>query len=357
MFHPIIEKLGLDRDDRVVAYSADSTPASDYQITYNPAPIRGELVRQCGLALREHQEAIGELVSLEMGKIRAEGEGEVQEMPSTSPTSPSACRRQLYGLTIASERPATACTSSGSRSAIGIITAFNFPAAVWAWNSMIAAVCGDVCDLEAQPKHASHRRRDAQHLPRRSRRRFGHPDIFNLIIGRPIVIGEAMNADRRLPLISATGSCRMGRQIGAKVSQRLGRPSSNWAATTPSSSASTPTSTWSPSRRRLRRRRHRRTAMHLHPATHRPRDIIDPSRTLVDAYKQVRIGDPLDPDTLMGPLINEDAVKEMMNAIEKAKEQGGEIISRRCHARTGRALRRAPPSSACPGVRSSTSPG
>ena len=195
-----------------------------------PAPKRGELVRRIGNAFREYEQPLGELVTMECGKILAEGIGEVVECIDIADFAVG-ISRQLYGLTIASERPRHAMMEQWQPlGTVGIISAFNFPVAVWAWNSMLAAVCGDTTiwkpsDITPLTAIAMI---NVAHEVMRDQDIFtpenGDPcDVFGLIIGTVEEIGEPMIADRRLPLISATGSCRMGRRVGEVVGGRLGR--------------------------------------------------------------------------------------------------------------------------------------
>jgi aldehyde dehydrogenase (NAD+) len=187
-----------------------------------PAPLRGEVVRQLGLELRQHKEALGRLVTLEMGKILSEGLGEVQEMIDMVDLAVG-MSRQLCGLSMHSERPEHRMTEQWHPlGPVGIITAFNFPVAVWAWNSTVAAICGDsmiwkpsaktpLCGLAVT--------RIAQKVLEAN----DAPPIFGLAIGDRHQVGGPMVADRRVPLISATGSVAMGRKVGEVVANRLGR--------------------------------------------------------------------------------------------------------------------------------------
>ncbi|MGB3616900.1 MAG: aldehyde dehydrogenase family protein, partial [Catalinimonas sp.] len=187
-----------------------------------PAPLRGEIVRQVGLKLRERKEALGRLVSLEMGKILQEGLGEVQEMIDICDFAVG-LSRQLYGLTMHSERPNHRMYEQyHPLGPVGIISAFNFPVAVWSWNAMIAAVCGDVCIWKPSEKTpltalACH------HIAAEVLRENDLPEgIFNLVLGEAD-LGKRMADDERLPLVSATGSTRMGKSVGQAVGARLGR--------------------------------------------------------------------------------------------------------------------------------------
>ena len=195
-----------------------------------PAPHRGEIVRQIGDKLRELKEPLGKLVTYEMGKIHQEGLGEVQEMIDICDFA-TGLSRQLHGLTMHSERPEHRMYEQWHpMGTIGIITAFNFPVAVWAWNAMLAAACGNtmiwkpslvtpLCAI-AMTKVA-HQVMDEQDIFQPTQG--DAKDVFGLVIGTDSEVGEPMIHDRRLPLISATGSCRMGRVVGAAVAQRLGR--------------------------------------------------------------------------------------------------------------------------------------
>jgi len=292
-----------------------------------PAPVRGETVRRLGNALREAKKDLGELVTLENGKIRAEGEGEVQEMIDICDFAVG-LSRQIYGLTLASERPKHRMMEQWHPlGVVGVISAFNFPVAVWAWNSAIAAVCGDSTIWKPSsltPLTAVACTKIAERVCRGSG---VDPAVFSLVIGPGRTVGEQLINDRRVPLISATGSCGMGRRVGEAVSKRLGRSllelgGNNAIIVAPSASLDLAiraivfgavgtagqrcTST-------------RRLIVH---------ESIEKSVTerLLAAYKQVRIGNPLDAGTLMGPLIDDDAVETMMTAVKAIREQGGQVL-------------------------------
>ncbi len=209
-----------------------------------PAPKRGEIIRQFGEALRLAKTDLGRLVTLETGKIAAEGEGEVQEMIDICDFA-TGLSRQLYGLTIASERPQHRMMEQWHPlGVVGIISAFNFPVAVWAWNSALAAVCGDVTvwkPSELTPLCAIATIKIAERVCRAND---VDPAIFSLVIGDRKDVGERLVNDPRLPLISATGSTAMGRDVGQKVQNASAASSSNWAATTPSSWRPRPISSW-----------------------------------------------------------------------------------------------------------------
>jgi len=291
-----------------------------------PAPKRGEIVREIADELRSHKTELGALVTLEMGKILAEGMGEVQEMIDVADFAVG-LSRQLYGLTMASERPDHRMYEQWHPlGAAGVITAFNFPVAVWSWNALIAAVCGD-CVVWKPSEETPLTAIAVQKICGRVFERHGWKGVFNLAIGTGATVGETMLSDRRLPLVSFTGSTRTGRHVATAVAQRLGRtllelggnngvlvmddanldlalPAIVFGAVGTAGQRCTST---------------RRVFMQ--------RGIASKLRdALVGAYRQVRIGDPLDPATLMGPLIHERAVENMMQGLRTIREQGGEII-------------------------------
>ncbi len=313
-----------------IAFDAAVASASQRFRTWRmaPAPKRGEIVRLIGLALREKREALGELISLEMGKIRAEGIGEIQECIDICDFAVG-LSRQLYGMTTHSERPRHRMYEQWHPlGVIGIITAFNFPAAVWAWNAMIAAVCGDT--MVWKPSLLTPLTAIALHETVESvMRRHDLEGVFELVIGTDEQVGEAMIRDRRLPLISATGSCRMGRHVGQVVAARLGRTllelggnnaliicddaDLDLAVRAVVFGAVGTTGQRCTTTRRLFVQRG--VAEEVVSRLKRAYETILP-----------RIGDPLDPKTLMGPMIHANAVETMMKAIETAKRQGGEIL-------------------------------
>ena len=292
-----------------------------------PAPKRGELVRDLGNALRELKEPLGDLVSLEMGKIRAEGHGEVQEMIDICDFA-TGLSRQLYGLTLASERPAHRMMEQWHPLGVaGVITAFNFPVAVWAWNSAVAAVCGDPVvwkPAEPTPLCAV----AVQHIANRVMADHGVRGIFNLTIGPGRSIGEKILADRRVPLVSFTGSTAVGRRVAEVVAGRFGRTilelgGNNAVIVAEDANLDLAVrailfgAVGTAGQRCTSTRRvivHRTIAGTL-------------AERLVSAYGQVRIGDPLDPETLMGPLITPGALDEMFTALERAQAAGGQLIT------------------------------
>jgi aldehyde dehydrogenase (NAD+) len=292
-----------------------------------PAPKRGEIVREMGNAMREHKDDLGRLVTLEVGKLLSEGLGEVQESIDMADLCVG-MSRQLFGLTMHSERDRHRMYEQWHPlGPIGVITAFNFPNAVWAWNALVALVCGDTVIWKPSLKApltaiATHR------LLNEVLEKHGFGGAIGLIIGSDSEIGETMINDKRLPLISATGSTRMGRHVNKAVAGRLGRCllelGGNNAIIVESSAdldlalrgilfgavgtaGQRCTST-------------RRLFLHRSIAA----DLTD---RLAAAYKQVRIGDPMVEGTLMGPLIDELSVKMYTDAIEQIKAQGGEILA------------------------------
>ncbi len=292
-----------------------------------PAPRRGLIIRDLGEALRAKKDALGRLVSLEMGKIAQEGWGEVQEMIDICDFS-LGLSRQLYGLTMHSERPMHRMYEQWHPlGVVGIISAFNFPVAVWAWNSALASVCGDV-NLWKPSSQVPLTAVAVQHICNDVMKAHGIEGVFNLVIGRGSVIGERLINDRRIPLVSATGSCRMGYRIGSVVGERLGRTilelGGNNAIivdeTADVDMAVRAVLFGAVGTAGQRCTSTRRVFLH--------RDIAGEfTDRLVSAYKQVRIGDPLKDDTLMGPLVNQSAVDDMMAALEKVRAAGGEVLS------------------------------
>ncbi len=292
-----------------------------------PAPVRGETIRQLGNALRAHKADLGALVTLEMGKIRAEGEGEVQEMIDICDFAVG-LSRQLYGLTMHSERPGHRMYEQWHPLGIvGVISAFNFPVAVWAWNSALAGVCGDATlwkPSSQTPLTAIACTKIAQRVCLETG---ADPAIFSLVIGRGSTVGEQLIRDRRVPLVSATGSCTMGHRVGEIVGERLGRTilelgGNNAIIVTANADLKLAVrailfgAVGTAGQRCTSTRR-----VIVHESV---RDkLVD---ALVAAYGQVTIGNPLEPDTLMGPLIDTAAVETMMKAIEAIKKQGGEIL-------------------------------
>jgi aldehyde dehydrogenase (NAD+) len=325
-------------DGKVIAKVKTASPA-DYEKTVRraqeafhkwqslPAPKRGDVIRQFGNALRAAKKDLGRLVTLEAGKILAEGEGEVQEMIDICDFAVG-LSRQLYGLTIASERPNHRMMEQWHPlGVVGIISAFNFPVAVWAWNSALAAVCGDSTiwkPSEQTPLTAIASIKIAEKVCRENN---VDPAIFCLAIGDRHSVGERLVNDKRIPLVSATGSTRMGRYVGEKVMNRLGKVllelgGNNAIIVTPSADLKLAVrailfgAVGTAGQRCTSTRR-----IFVHESIEK--DLTD---HLVAAYKQVRIGNPLDSSTLMGPLINLQSVAAMQNALKQLKKEGGEIL-------------------------------
>lgn len=291
-----------------------------------PAPKRGDIVRQIGDAVRAAKGDLGRLISWEVGKIVQEGEGEVQEMIDICDFAVG-LSRQLYGLTMASERPGHRMYEQWHPlGPVGVITAFNFPCAVWSWNAMIAAVCGDVVIWKPSPKTplismALHR------IAADVLKDNGCPEgVFNLVIGSNEAIAEPLVDDARLPLISATGSTRMGRTVAQRVAARLGKfilelGGNNAIIVTPSADLklSIPGIVFgSVGTCGQRCTTTRRLIVHA--------SIYDEVRDqLVNAYRQLdaKIGSPLESETLIGPMIDESAVASFQAALATIREQGG----------------------------------
>ena len=292
-----------------------------------PAPVRGDLVRQLGNRLRDKKSALGALVTLEMGKIVSEGEGEVQEMIDICDFA-NGLSRQLYGNTMQSERPDHRMSEQWHPlGVIGVISAFNFPVAVWSWNAALAAVCGDASvwkPASGTPLTAVAVTKIAQSLCEDND---VDPAIFSLIVGKGSTVGERMLHDRRVPLISCTGSCRVGYHVGEVVGRRLGRtilelggnnaiivtPHANMDLVLPAilfGAVGTAGQRCTSTRRII-----------VHESV--KEELIN---RLIRAYGDVNIGDPRDPATLMGPLVNHGAVDDLTAAVERLRGEGGEIL-------------------------------
>ena len=291
-----------------------------------PAPERGQLIREMGNALRDYKDPLGSLVSMEMGKIKAEGDGEVQEMIDIADFAVGQSR-MLYGKTMHSERKNHRMYEQWHPLGItGVISAFNFPVAVWSWNAFIAAICGNTTIWK--PSSSTTLCAIAvQKICNEVLALKDVPNIFSLTIGSGSTIGETMINDKNIPLVSFTGSTNMGRHVSRVVGERFGKsilelggnnciivdesvdmdlvvPAIVFGAVGTAGQRCTST---------------RRVIIH---------DSIyeDLKKRLISAYKQVNIGDPLEKDTLMGPLVNENAVNDFSNAIDRAIENGGEVL-------------------------------
>ena len=291
-----------------------------------PAPIRGDLVRKMGNALREKKDALGSLVSLEMGKIKEEGNGEVQEMIDIADFAVGQSR-MLYGNTMHSERPNHRMYEQWHPlGPVGVISAFNFPVAVWAWNAFIAAIAGDT--VIWKPSSSTPLTAVAvQHICNEVLVQNGYKGIFNLIIGKGSTIGEKMLTDKRLPLISFTGSTLMGRHVAEVVSKRFGKTILELGGNnailvdkTADLELATPAIVFGAVGTAGQRCTSTRRVI-----VHESISEILTDR-LLNAYSQVNIGNPLEKGTLMGPLVNQGAVDSYLNALEKVKSSGGEIL-------------------------------
>ena len=291
-----------------------------------PAPQRGEVVRQYGEALRNHKDELGRLVSYEMGKSLQEGWGEVQEMIDICDFAVG-LSRQLYGLTMHSERPGHRMYEQGHPlGVVGIISAFNFPVAVWSWNSMIALICGDVCVWKASEKTplCSVACQNILHKVLKDNK---VPEGVSCIINGDYTVGEFMTNDHRIPMVSATGSTRMGKIVGATVAARMGKTllelgGNNAIIVTPSADPAIvlPGAVFGAVGTAGQRcTSTRRLIVH--------EDVYDKTkRVLKKAYKQLRIGDPLNTKNHVGPLIDKAAVEMYTNALAQAKKQGAKIL-------------------------------
>ena len=291
-----------------------------------PAPKRGEIVRQIGLELRQHVDDLGALVTLEMGKILPEGKGEVQEMIDIADFAVG-LSRQLYGLTMHSERPGHRMYEQWHPlGLVGCITAFNFPVAVWSWNALLAAVCGD-CVVWKPSEQTPLTAIAVQNICDRVLARHGLKGIFGLVIGPVEEVGEPMLTDRRYPLISATGSCAMGRRVGSVVAARLGRTLLELGGNNGvivMNDANLDLATRAALFGAVGTAGQRCTSLRR---LFVQKNIAGPlTDRLVAAYRQVKIGNPLEASTLMGPLINAKSVERMQEGLATIREQGGEVV-------------------------------
>ena len=293
-----------------------------------PAPKRGEVVRQLGNRLREFKQELSALVTLEMGKIQAEGEGEVQEMIDICDFA-TGLSRQLYGLTMHSERPDHRMYEQWHPlGVVGVISAFNFPVAVWSWNAAIAAVCGDSTLWKPASKTPLTAIACIKIAEQVCRANDVDPAIFSLTVGKGSTVGDRLLHDKRIPLVSATGSCQMGYRVAEVVGKRLGRtilelggnnaiivtPHANLDLALPAilfGAVGTAGQRCTSTRRII-----------VHESIRE--ELV---RRLVAAYQDIGIGDPRDGGTLMGPLVTQDAVDDMENAIVRIEQEGGEILS------------------------------
>jgi aldehyde dehydrogenase (NAD+) len=348
--HSILERLGIASDHSAGSIAsfnpADGTElgrvrlasAEDYERVVVksidvfqrwrmlPAPKRGQIVREIGDELRSVKEDLGTLVTLEMGKILAEGKGEVQEMIDIADFAVG-LSRQLYGLTIASERPEHRMYEQWQPlGVVGVISAFNFPVAVWSWNALLAAVCGD-CVIWKPSLKTPLTAIAVQNICDRILSRHGWSGVFQLIIGDDATIGKRLIEDRRVPLISATGSTRMGRIVAETVARRLGRTllelggnngvivmndaNLDLALRAVLFGAVGTAGQRCTSIRRLFLQRGIAQEM---------------TRKLKSSYAHIRIGNPMEGKTLMGPLIDRQSVEAMRAALARIQSEGGEVI-------------------------------
>lgn len=314
--------------DDVASYEKAVAEAVEAQRKWRdvPAPVRGQVVRAIGEEFRRLKEPLGRLVTMEVGKILQEGWGEVQETIDIADFAVG-LSRQLYGLTMPSERDRHRMYEQWlPLGVVGVISAFNFPNAVWAWNAMLAAVCGD--SVVWKPSLMAPLTAIASNeIADRVATSMGHPGVFKLVIGTDDQVGKRMVADARMPLISATGSCRMGKEVGKVVAERFGRcllelggnnavivdrsadlklaiPAIVFAAIGTAGQRCTTT-------RRL----------FVHESLHD--EVV---ARLAKAYGTVRLGDPSVDGTLVGPLINGRSVQSFEHAIAAARSEGGTLV-------------------------------
>ncbi|WP_194851751.1 L-piperidine-6-carboxylate dehydrogenase [Nonlabens antarcticus] len=291
-----------------------------------PAPLRGEIVRQFGDELRRLKEPLGKLVSYEMGKSYQEGLGEVQEMIDICDFAVG-LSRQLHGLTMHSERPGHRMYEQyHPLGVVGIISAFNFPVAVWAWNTALAWVSGDVCIWKPSEKTPL-TGVACQNIIAKVLKNNNLPEGISCLINGDYKVGEMMTTDKRVPLISATGSTRMGKIVASKVGERLGKSllelgGNNAIIVTPDADIKMTVigavfgAVGTAGQRCTSTRR-----LIIHES------MYDKVKTaVVDAYKQLKIGNPLDENNHVGPVIDKDAVKGYQNALEQVVKEGGKII-------------------------------
>ena len=322
------ERLGGVRATTRDEYEKIITAAREAFLEWRrvPAPVRGDAVRRVGNALRDNKDALGSLVTLENGKIKAEGDGEVQEMIDIADFAVGQSR-MLYGKTMHSERPQHRMYEQWHPlGLVGILTAFNFPVAVAAWNACLSAVCGNVNIWKPSPKTPLCGVA-VQKIFSEALADLDLPDPFFLINDGSNELAQTFVDDERIDLVSFTGSCEVGRMVGERVAARMGKsllelggnnaiiidefanldlavPSIVFGAVGTAGQRCTST---------------RRVIVH-------ESRMDELKEILVNAYKQVRIGDPLDPETLMGPLIEESSIERVEKAVEAVRKAGGEIL-------------------------------
>ncbi len=298
---------------------------AEWRVT--PAPRRGEAIRLCGDALRKHKDALGSLVALEMGKIKAEGDGEVQEMIDIADFAVGQSR-MMYGLSMHSERPGHRMFEQWHPlGLVGVVSAFNFPVAVWAWNTFLAAICGDISIWKPSPKTPLTAVASMK-ICNEALREAGFPDLFFLFNDAGTELAQTFVDDKRIPLISFTGSTHVGRMVGERVARRMGRSllelGGNNAMIVDESAdmkLAIPAIVFGAVG----------TAGQRCTSTRRvfvqSSIFADVVETLVKAYRQIeaRIGDPNEPSTLMGPLIDKAAVAGFEKAVQQAVAAGGVV--------------------------------
>jgi aldehyde dehydrogenase (NAD+) len=321
---PLATVLQASAEDYAMVVEQASKAFKTWRVM--PAPKRGEVVRQLGLELRRHKDALGMLVTLEMGKIKTEGLGEVQEMIDMADFSVG-LSRQLYGLTIASERDNHRMMEQWHPlGVIGIISAFNFPVAVWSWNACLAAACGDAMIW----KPASDTPLTAvavQNICNKVMKDNGLDGIFNLCIGKGSVVGEKMINDAHLPLISFTGSTAMGRRVSERCGARFGRAILELGGNNAiilNADANLDLALRAVLFAAVGTAGQRCTSLRR-LITHK-KVLNTFTERLLKAYKTVPIGNPWEDGILMGPLVNKTAVEDYTRALETIKQQGGEIL-------------------------------
>ena len=313
-------------DERSYAAVADTATEAFKAWRNWPAPKRGEVVRQIGVALRRYKEPLGKLVSYEMGKSNTEGQGEVQEMIDICDFAVG-LSRQLHGLTMHSERPSHRMYEQWHPlGVVGIITAFNFPVAVWSWNSMIAWVCGNTCIWKPSEKTPLCGIA-CQNIVSEVFRKNAVPEGVSNLVNGDYTVGQMLASDERIQLLSATGSVRMGKAVGKVVAERLGRSllelgGNNAVIITENADLDIA----------IRGALFGAVGTAGQRCTTTRRLIVqaevyeEVKSRLVNAYDHLKIGNPLDPANHVGPLIDRHAVKAYLDALRKVKSQGGRIL-------------------------------
>ena len=328
-FSPVDGKLigaVYEADEKAYRQVVERTTEAFREWRRWPAPKRGEVVRQVGEALRKYKEPLGKLVSYEMGKSYTEGLGEVQEMIDICDFAVG-LSRQLHGLTMHSERPQHRMYEQWHPlGAVGIITAFNFPVAVWSWNAMLAWVCGDTCVWKPSEKTPLCSIA-CQNIVNEVFERMGVPEGVSCVVNGGAQVGQWLSADENIPLISATGSVRMGKAVARTVSERLGRPllelgGNNAIIITANADldiAIRGALFGAVGTAGQRCTTTRRLIVH--------ENVYEEVKSrLVNAYGKLSIGNPLDPSNHVGPLIDKQAVKMYEDALRKVKKEGGRIL-------------------------------